>query len=287
MPRSRFHRAIAFAMVCLAGSALLSATVSANAFQGAPSKKDAEAEQELHKAITSAGNDRALLLRNMKDYLQRFPDSPRKASIYQALVEACQQLRDTGCTLDYAERLIALQPDDSDMMMVAVDLLRQRGDDASLTRAAGYVTRVIDRIEKASPSEKSPEQSVAEWRDHQNQMRTSLYSVRGNIEKSRHNYDEAIKDLRTSYSIDPNAVAATALADIAEARNDPSTAIEQYSLAFVLPEDGPAGKVDRRDIRKKLGNVWRQVHGTDAGLGEEILSTYDRLASPAPNSPQR
>ena len=42
-----------------------------------------------------------------------------EGNVYQALVEACQQLRDMNCALDYAERLIALEPDDSEMMMLA------------------------------------------------------------------------------------------------------------------------------------------------------------------------
>src|SRR5271170_2294839 len=98
-------------------------------------KSDAEAEMELQKALASAGNDRAALVRNLKDYLQRFPEAPRRAAVYRALVESCDQLRDDTCALDFAERLIAIQPDDSDMMMMAINLLRQRGDAASLTRA--------------------------------------------------------------------------------------------------------------------------------------------------------
>lgn len=269
------HVAVSVVLVLASANVLLPSRAS----QEANSKKDSEADAELHKAITSAGNDRAALVRNLKDYIQRFPASPRKANVYQALVEACQQLRDTGCALDYAEHLVAIEPDNSDMMLLAADLLQRLGDDASLTRAAGYVTRVIDRVEKVRPAEKPPQQSVTEWRDHQDQMRTGLYAVRGNVEKSQRNYDAALTDLRTSYSIYPNAVAAIMLAEIAEAKSDSATAIEQYSMAFMLPEDGPAGKVDHRDVRKKLGNVWRQVHGSDAGLGEEILSTYDRLAS--------
>jgi cytochrome c biogenesis protein CcmG/thiol:disulfide interchange protein DsbE len=255
--------------------------------QDAASKKESEADAELHKAITKAGNDRAAMVRNLKDYLERFPNSPRRGSVYQALVEACQQVRDTFCELEYAERLIAVQPDNSDMMMLAVDLLQQRGDGPSLTRAAGYVTRVLDRIEKADPAEKPPQQSVAEWREQQDRMRTGLYALRGNVEKAQHDYDAALKDLKLSYSVRPNAVAAIMLGEIAEGRNDPSTAITEYALAFVLPDDGLAGKVDRHEVRMKLGNVWRQAHGNEKGLGQEILATYDRLnAHPAADTNQ-
>jgi len=41
--------------------------------------------------------------------------------------------------------------------------------------------------------------------------------------------------------------------------------------------------VDRRDVRKKLGNLWRQAHGgSEQGLGEAVLAMYDRVGSPGP-----
>src|ERR1700732_556434 len=123
-------------------------------------RSDAEAENELQKALAAAGNDRAAQVRNLENYLKRFPDSPRRASVYRALVESCEQLRDLSCALDFAERLIAIQPDDSEMMMLAVDFLRRQGDPGSLTRANGYISRVLDRIEKSKPDERPARTSL-------------------------------------------------------------------------------------------------------------------------------
>jgi thiol-disulfide isomerase/thioredoxin len=248
------------------------------------SKQDADTEAQLQKAIADAGNNRAALVRNLKAYLLRFPDAPRKAGVYRALVEACQQLQDTGCALDYAERLVAVHPDDSEMMLLAIGLLQREGSEASLTRAAGYATRVLDRIEKVTPDEKSARMSVKDWQSQQDRFRAALYSLRGEIETSQKGYEAAAKDFQQSYSIRPNAVAAEHLGEIAEMKSDYPKAIEEFSLAFVLPEDGPAGKVDRREVRQKLGNVWRQVHGTEQGLGEQILATYDRLGAASANA---
>src|SRR4029077_8988914 len=80
-----------------------------------------------------------------------------------------------------------------------------------------------------------------------------------------------------AYALRPNSVSAEALGEIAEIQKDLARAIQEYSLAFVLPENGPAGSVDRSEIRLKLGNVWRQTHGSEQGLGEQILTTYDYL----------
>ena len=253
---------------------------SSKAAQEAEAKKQAEAEAALQKALADAGDDSAALVRNLTAYLARFPDSPRRPSIYRALVEGCQQIRNNDCALDYAERFIALRPDDSQMMLLAVSLLQKRGDDASLVRASGYVSRVLDRVEKTPPEEKPASESVAQWDDGHKQLLAALYYVRGQVETSQKSYDAAAKDLRESNSNRPNALACEKLGEIAELRNDSAAAIDEYALAFALPENGPAGSVDRRELRKKLGNVWRLVHGSDRGLGDAILAAYDRAYPP-------
>jgi thiol-disulfide isomerase/thioredoxin len=234
---------------------------------------------ELQKTIADAGNDRGALVRNLERYLQRFPDAPRKAGVFRALVESCEQVQDDACALKYSEQLIALRPDDSEIMMLAVGLLQKQGDDASLTRASGYVSRVLDRIEKSTAAEKPPRVSPAEWQQHHDELRAALYNLRGQIEKSQHADAAAEKDLRMSYSVQRNAVAAEQLGEIAELRRDYATAAQEYLLAFVLPEDGAVGKVNRREVRKRLGNVWRQLHGNEDGLGAAVLAEYDLLGA--------
>src|ERR1700729_3412911 len=72
------------------------------------SKKDADPELALQKALADAGNDRAAVVRNLKAYLQKFPDSPRKAAVYRAIVESCEQLQDTAFLLGDPERVLAV-----------------------------------------------------------------------------------------------------------------------------------------------------------------------------------
>lgn len=241
-------------------------------------KKPPDPEQELQRSILEAGNDGAALLHNLEDYLRRFPDSPRKAQVYRALVESSMQLRDSPRALGYAERLIALHPEDAAMMLFAVDLLERAGDDNSLTRAVGYTTRVLDRVEKASAEAKPARVSQAEWEAEQKKLAMSVYLIRGRLQLRRRNYDAAQADLETSYRLLPNPAAAMHLGEIAELRKDHDKAIENYVVAFVLP-DQYGLPVDRWEVRRKLGNLWQLRHGKEAGLGERLLEAYDRLGA--------
>ncbi len=87
------------------------------------SKKAEDPDAALDRAVREAGNDRAALVRKLQQYLERFPEAPRKTAVYRALVESCEQLNDSACALENAELLIANHPDDSEMMLVAVNLL--------------------------------------------------------------------------------------------------------------------------------------------------------------------
>jgi thiol-disulfide isomerase/thioredoxin len=279
------QRILALALAGLLGAAPASLhTHGQQPKQNPPAKDEAarkaeEAETALERAVQAAGNDRAALVRQLEDYLRRFPDAPRKVNVYRALLEASQQLHDYPRALDYAERLIAVSPDDSQMMMLAAGLLERQGDDHSLTRAIGYVSRVLDRVEKATPEDKPARESLAEWQQNQTQIRSAVHQVRGQLEMEQKRYDAAAKDLGTSYDLLPNSTAALRLGEIAELQKNCTRAIPRYEAAFLLPESGPSGSVDRREVRQKLGNCWRILHGNEAGLGEDLLAAYDRLGT--------
>ncbi|MGH9774627.1 MAG: redoxin family protein [Candidatus Acidiferrales bacterium] len=269
--------------------AFASAFVSPQASQGSPQKKSqtaksppsdesqsADPEVELEHAIDDAGNDRAAVVRNLEDYLKRFPNAPRQVAVFRALVEACEQIHDDAKALDYAERLIAISPNDTDMLLHAAGLLETSGDDPSLTRGEGYLTRVIDRVEKTPATEKPPRLSESEWKDQQAHTLMALYLMRGRIASKLHDVQAARKNFETSFELVPNAPAAERLGEIAEDRHDLSGALENYLQAFILPESVPGGSVDRAEVRKKLGNVWRLLHnGSETGLGDAVLAAYD------------
>ena len=70
-------------------------------------------------------------------------------------------------------------------------------------------------------------------------------------------------------------------------RKDLTVAIHQYAVAFALA-DGTVAGTSRADLRKKLGNAWRLGHGSEDGLGEYILRTYDEsLAAGVAAKPAR
>src|SRR5450432_1603361 len=235
------------------------------------------ATEELQQAISSAGSDRAALVRNLEAYLAKYQQSPQRPQIYRALVEASLQLRDTARAGDYAERIVALTPDDMSITLVAIQLLQRGGDEAGLKRAVNYSERVLAFVDRTALDEKSPQMSAEEWKSAKARDRSSVLLLRGELYLKLKDYAAAQKDFAASYATLATAGAAAKLGEVAELNKDAAEAMKQYARAFALA-DGTNNSVTRRDIRREIGNVWRQAHGSDDGLGEYLLRSYDELA---------
>jgi thiol-disulfide isomerase/thioredoxin len=242
-----------------------------------PPVKTPSAADELQQAIASAGNDRAALVRNLEAYLLKYPDSPQRPQIYRALVEANLQLRDTARAADYAERVVALAPDDMSITLVAIQLLQRSGDEAGLRRAVNYAGRVLAFVERADMDDKSPKMSPDEWRTARARDRASVLQLRGELYLKLKDSAAAQKDFESSYAAVPTPGAAEKLGEVAEMNKDFNAAIEQYARAFALADSANPG-VTRREIRQKIGNVWRIAHGSDEGLGDYLLRAYDQVS---------
>ena len=252
-----------------------------------PPAKPLTESEELQQAIDRAGNDRAALVHNLEDFLKDYPEAHQRPQIYRALVEASLQLRDSGRATDYAERIVALTPEDISMTLLAIQLLERNGDEAALRRAFNYSTRVLDFIDRSSAGEKSPKISQEEWLAEQKRDKTNILALRGRLSFKLHDYATAEKDFRASMTITPSAASGEKLGEIAELNKNLPGAITEYARAFALA-DGSAAGVTRREIRQKLGNVWRLAHGSDQGLGDYLLHAYDdSVASAEPPKPPR
>ena len=262
-----------------------SSTPTALASKNASSKKaaaqDAATENaDLQKAIADAGNDRAAMVRNLDAFLKKYPESSQRPQIYRAIVESSLQLRDFPRATEYAERIVALNPEDTSMTVLSIQLLDRYGGAEGWRRAVSYCTRVVDRLGRTSLADKPQRVSAEEWQNDQKRDFSSLLVVRGRLEQKLNDLSNAQKDLAASYAALPNGAAAESLGEIAELKKDLNDALRQYARAFSL-DDRADGVSPQRELRKKIGNVWRLAHGSEDGLGAYLLQAFDETAAAA------
>lgn len=243
--------------------------------QDSPPDQDAE----LQILVRQAGNDPATLVKNLESYLSRYPDSPRRGAIYRALTESEMSLHNQQAALDYAEKVIAIQPEDSQTVYLAVTLLEKMPGDANQLKAIDYDTRLIDRVSKADPDMRPQQMTLEDWQTGRNKFLVDLYVLRGRVQRNLHKNDDAVKDLNAGFRLSPNAEAALTLGEIAEEAKHADEAIREYATAFMLASleqsdaSGPA--MDREMLRLRMGNLWHYTHPSATGLGDILLSAYD------------
>jgi len=243
-------------------------------------------EEALQRALDSAANDSAALVRNLEAYLQQYPESPRRPQIYRALVEAELQLRDNSAAANYAERILSLSPDDMSMTLLAIQLIERGGDPQALQRATSYATRLLDQTARDDIADKSPRVSPREWEEEHRRLRMTLLFLRGRLHFRLNDRPAARADFQSSYQAEPNRGAAEKLGELAELEKDLPAAIENYSRAFLLAAEED-DSTSRPAIRRKLGNVWKQAHGNEDGLGAFLLQTYDALSTASRPAPEK
>jgi thiol-disulfide isomerase/thioredoxin len=241
--------------------------------------QDAASENaDLQKAINDAGNDRAAMVRNLDAFLQKYPESNQRPQIYRAIVESSLQLRDFPRATEYAERIVTLNPEDTSMTVLSIQLLDRYGGADGWRRAISYCTRVVDRLEHTSLADKPVRVSAEEWQNDQKRDISSLLVVRGRLEQKLNDLSSAQRDFAASYAALPNGAAAECLGEIAELQKNLNDTLRQYARAFSLDDRGD-GVSSQRELRKKIGNVWRLAHGSEDGLGAYLLQAYDETAA--------
>src|SRR5260221_5491385 len=159
---------------------------------------------ELQQTIEAAGNDRAALVRNLENYLQKYPQAPERPQIFRALVEACLQLRDTPKAASYAERIVSLTPEDMSITLLSIQLLEKTCDDPTVHPALNYSTRVIEYVKNSSDNEKSPRVSPEEWATEKKRAESSLLLLRARLESKLYDTAAAGNDTEVTYRLLPS-----------------------------------------------------------------------------------
>ncbi len=236
--------------------------------------KELNEQQDLQKAIETAGIDHAALVKNLEAFLKNYPESQQRPQIYRAIVESSLKVDDYARATDYAERMVAIRPEDASINVLAIQLLERNGDAAGWRRAISYCNRVLEQVERTSVADRSPRVSAESWEKDKKRDKASVILVRGRLYQKLNDLPNAQKDYEASYELQPAAAAAVRLAELAELKKEPNEAIREYARAFALASDS-SGTMGRAELRKKIGNVWRLAHGSEDGLGEYLLRSFD------------
>lgn len=233
-----------------------------------------EESQALEKAFESVAGNPQKLIKNLQEFLERFPQSPHRERVLRTMFNQALQANDPHQAAAAAEKLLELKPDDPDLLSTLVDLLGRESDAASREKALRYATRLVEWAEKLEG--KPSDASGGKRQETQVLIRATAYLMRGKVYAKAGENDKAVADYEKSFAAYPTAQVAESLGDLAAKRGDTDRAIAEYATAFAFPEKA-VDPAPREQLRKKLGSAYVARYQSEKGLGDLILARYDDL----------
>ncbi|MBI3693912.1 MAG: redoxin domain-containing protein, partial [Acidobacteria bacterium] len=222
-----------------------------------------EEERILKETVSQVGNSPVDFIRAVERHLRKYPQSPRKKDLERAVFTAAVDAKDNARVISYGEKVLE-QGDD----LVALDRVARallNSDDAESARRS---LRYSERLEKAA-------RAAAKEDADRTMARALALQARG--WGNRGDLDKAIALARKSYETYPTGEAAREAGRWEVRLGRVAEAIERYADAFSIPDPAVTDE-NRKHHRALMGELYRKLHGSEAGLGDLILRAYDRTS---------
>ncbi|HET8547007.1 MAG TPA: TlpA disulfide reductase family protein [Bryobacteraceae bacterium] len=238
----------------------------------------AEAEEkDLRQALAEAGSSPLEFARAIEKHLEKYPNSEQKSMLERALAKAAIEARDDHRTVLYGERVLARDMQDPQILERVTRVLLKTDDPKAAERALRYARKfeeILRALEREGPSQTRSRAQILEELDR-SLARALVFQARasGNLGK----VDEAIALATRAWERYATSEAAREIARWLARSGRELEAVERYAEAFTLT-DAANTAADRARDRALMGELWRRLKNTDAGLGDVVLRAYDRTA---------
>ena len=224
-------------------------------------------QKELNAALAEAGASPIEYLRAIEKHLEKFPESPRRAELERAAARAAIEARNQPGIILWSERVLARQGDDLPILDAVSQALIDTGSADSAERAARYARR-IEELYRTMPGGNALRQQVDRGISHGLVLEALADEVLGH-------WPDALDLSRRAFETFPSAEPAREIARAAEHLGKLDDAVRALADAFTIP-DPRTTDADRARDRGLTGQLYRQAHGSEAGLGDLLLAAYDR-----------
>jgi thiol-disulfide isomerase/thioredoxin len=262
---------------CLWGQAPLATTPAAQTPPSAPSDAPDEMK-ELGRLLSEGGNSPADYTRVLEAHLAKHPNTTHAAEIYRALAKAALESRDDVRIIKYGELGLAADPKDVQLLdrVSRAYVMRDDAADAEkgLTWAKKYEQTIVGMRKEPPPGRLS----AGQWSDELDkaQARSLVLQARacGILGLKQPSIDLAEK----SFQAYPTAEASREWSKALAANGDLAGAVQHQADAFTI-EDSRNTDEDRAQERRRIGELYTKLNGSEKGLGEVILASYDRMSN--------
>jgi thiol-disulfide isomerase/thioredoxin len=232
-------------------------------------------EALLRRAMMEAQGSQIDIVRGLERHLKQFPSSKRREEIELVLLKASTEVGDNNRILRYGQAFLDTGANDLATFDRVLPLVLRDSSEAASRKALAYAKRYETAARSLAEHLPSPPpQRLSAIRRHERALSRSLvFQARANGNLG--NYEEALRLAEASYALEPTAEAAREMGKWLHAQGRTDEAIARYAEAFTIV-DSLNDEAHRSADRKRLGELYRERHETERGLGDVILAAYDR-----------
>jgi thiol-disulfide isomerase/thioredoxin len=235
----------------------------------------------LQKALGEAGNSSTEFALAIENHLKQFPNSPKRAELERALVKTAIDLNDDPRLMEFGEKVLSREPDNMQVLEHVTTALLHQGDKPSAQRALDHARHLADLIQATYRDDKfapggGPDEVKRKEDFDRGRARAQLLQARANGLLGHNN--DAIQLAQSSYNVFPSVEAAREASRWLSAADKDQDALQYLADAFTIGGLHSAD-LDGASDRAHMGELYRKLHGSEAGLGDLILKAYDATSS--------
>jgi len=244
--------------------------------EAAPSAAHPSAEEEqldLSRAVSEAGSSPVDFIRALETHLKKYPESAQRLAIEKALAKSAMEANDRARVLLYREKVLAAEPDSLDLPLIdrIIRVLPDTEDKESAKKALAYSNRYLRGVESMRNDAGKSHMSATQWQEEVNRGRARALVLQARATGNSGDAEGALKVAKSSWAFSQNGESARETARWLLRLNRDAEAIEYLADAFEM-EDSRSTEEDRAHDRKRLGEVYTKLNGSEKGLGDVLLA---------------
>ena len=232
-------------------------------------------DADLSAALAEAGSSQVDFIRALENHLAKYPDSPKRPEIERALVKASIESKDEKRIVLYGEHVLEREAGDPQILDRVTRTLLASDSKQNAERALKYAKRYEEQVAGLRKQAPVGHFSKADWLLELDRgvARAMVLEARatGNLNK----YEDAVALARKSYEEYPTAEGARETAKWLAKLGHDEEAIARYADAFTISDSRNTDSARTQD-RIRMGDLYKKLKGSEKGLGDLILESYDR-----------
>lgn len=247
--------------------------------QNPPPDPELQQQYELSLAMDDAGDSPVDIIRNLEAFLKKYPETKHRPEVEQTLAKAAMDANDDARIVLYGEKVLASgTKDDLTLIDRVARVLAESSDPAQQKRSVVYAKRY--EADVAARGKESPpgHLTAGQWADELSKAMARALVIEAHALGVTEGADAGAKMAAKSWETWPTGEGAREAAYWLVRLGRTQEAIEYYADAFTL-EDSRTTEADRAQDRKRLGELYTKLNGSEKGLGDVILQAYDRTSA--------